>query len=98
MRDFQVDVLSSTDVVIKLKHLVKDNDSATLLKITAIPLDPTLPKHSWLRKNSSNRAHFNSLRPFSLYKFILSEVGSNTQLANIGPVRTWPSGSLLSVC
>ena len=89
---FRLSNQSSTGVVISWKPSFNKNGTATKLEITAIPLNGTSSKRYEKRQNSSGVIRINSLKPFTKYNFVIREKDCNTTLAEIGPIRAWPTG------
>ena len=89
-------ILSSTDVSLTWIPVLDVNTSATQLNVTALPLESALQKPSGKILHSSGSAHISSLTPFTQYKLVVQEKNNDTVLAEIGPIRTWPSGNLHS--
>ena len=85
--------MASTAANITWEPSVNETGSAIILQITAHSINSSLFEHYRRVESSTGIAHFNSLNPFTLYKFIVKEVNFDGVLAEIGPIRTWPSGN-----
>ena len=90
--DFRLGKQSSTGIVISWELSFNKNGTATILELTAIPLNGTSSKRYEKRQNSSGVIRFNSLKPFTKYNFVIRQKGGDNTLAEFGPVRTWPTG------
>ena len=92
MFDFSLNFQSSTEAVITWEPFVYENGSAPKITVTALPVDGFSCAYSGRVDISPGSARMHSLRPFTLYKFIIKETNENAILAEIGPIRSWPSG------
>ena len=95
--DFNLTILSSTAVNITWNRSVDEDGSATILQITAHHLHASVFRKIEKVEGSSGFAHFHLLRPYTWYKFIVKKKQYDEVLAEIGPIRTWPSGNSHSV-
>ena len=84
--------VSSNTAFFHWKSTFNKDGQATVIEITAQPND--IHQYKFIQKVESNyeMAQFDSLTPFTWYKFIVKEKDTDTLLAEIGPIRTWPSG------
>ena len=84
--------VSSNTAFFHWKSTFGEKGYATIVEITAQPTDLSLSKLVQKVEGNFESAQFDSLRPFTWYKFIVKEKDTDTLLAEIGPIRTWPSG------
>ena len=71
--------------------------SATILKVVAMPVEKSASNYIRINETSSNETQLHSLKPFTLYKFIVKVKATESVIAEIGPNRTWPSGNSLLI-
>ena len=89
--------MTSTSANITWKQPVDEAGSATVLQITAQPLNDSSSEHIGKVESSTGIVLIHPLKPFTFYKFIVKDKHLNEVLAEIGPIKTWPAGNLHSI-
>ena len=69
-----------------------EEEFTQVLEITAQPVDPSLAHEVRKNESDTNSVHLYSLRPFTVYKYIVREKDADAVLITLGPFRNWPSG------
>ena len=85
--------MTSTTVNITWKLSVGESDLVRKLQISAQPVNASASPHVVRIEKAAGNTHFDSLSPFTSYKFIVKDMNTDVVLGIIGPVRTWPAGN-----
>lgn len=95
-------ILSPTESVITWKSSTyKPESPLTIFQFIATPVNVFLSENIRALEDrvdsTSGSVKLKPLWPFTSYMFVVKDLDTDVILAEIGPKRTWPTGSLASI-